>query len=174
MCDKQRRCTTGVPKSIQAHDDIKGSLESMFVFGENDLPVSIPGIKDDYTKSIIAVDINGDSFVDIVVGNWQNPIEILLNNEDGTFSEPIHPPDSKPPGSNIFTTALSAADLNNDQFVDIIVGFNGHPNQVLMNKDNNLFEIKDLPTVFGGANTKSIFVADVNNDGWLDIVVGNH
>ena len=73
-------------------------------------------------------------------------------------------------------TALSivVGDVDNDGDLDVVVGNEGAPNQLLLNDGNGAFaEVTDSAIAVGSADTWSIALGDVDNDGDLDVVVGN-
>ena len=53
-------------------------------------------------------DFNGDGYLDIVVGDRQHLVTVVLGNGDGTFGQPIRT------GVLGGTTSLAATDLNGD------------------------------------------------------------
>ena len=130
-------------------------------------------------------DVNGDGALDIVSQAFTTVreeedyystdggfgIEILLNQQDGTFGGPIS---YKVPNAVGSTSQLSftVADLDQDGFDDILIS----------QTDNNLVEIVwgDAATSLGNTQQYSIDgqplqteVADINQDGYLDIVTAN-
>jgi hypothetical protein len=140
-------------------------------------PINLPGGKMK-TRAIVAADVNNDGFLDLIIGNFYNQAnQLLLNtgdaNGDGTTT-PFHQTPTNLPGGDMLTYAIVAADVNNDGFVDLIIGNKGQANQLLLNTGED--------AVFGSAidfpcssetQTSSLAVADMDNDGHLDIVFGN-
>ncbi len=112
---------------------------------------------------------DGDGDVDIIVGNFQQNNQLLLNNGYGSYSDlPI-----TLPGGTMNTTSVTVADVDGDGDVDIIVGNVRQNNQLLLNDGDGSYseEVMDLP---GGARiTWSVAAADVDGDGMVDIIIGN-
>jgi hypothetical protein len=122
------------------------------------------------TYSIVVKDVrNGDGFPDIIIGNYGESNQLLLNKGDGTFNDPAVLPEGL-----TSTYSIAVKDINGNAWPDIVIGNNGDTNQSLMNKGNGTFKDQaiDLP---GGdmLDTRSIVIADINGDGWPDIIVGN-
>ena len=72
------------------------------------------------------------------------------------------------------TRAIVAADVNNNGFIDLIVGnYNNQANQLLLNtgEDAIFGSAIDIPCS-SEPQTRSLAVADMDNDGYLDIVFG--
>jgi hypothetical protein len=144
-------------------------------------PINLPG-GEMKTNDIVAADVNNDGFIDLIIGNWNQANQLLLNTGnatgDGTttpFQTPINLP-----GGEMETRAIVAADVNNDGFIDLIIGNYNKANQLLLNTGDatgdgttSLFQTPiNLPG--GDMYTNAIVAADVNNDGFIDLIIGNY
>ena len=173
FCNTRKgECNQEVPASRKVHNFsealipiIPSSLESVLMV--NDLPGGAF-----QTESFATADVNGDGWIDIIIGNrLDEPNQLLINNGDGTFGDAIH----LPGGVAMYTTSISLADVNGDNSIDIIVGNNGQTNQILINNGDGSYSEEGVIDLPGGNTTitSSISVADVNCDGWIDIIIGN-
>ncbi len=196
---KGRKCFSNHPISsietkIISNDMITEGLTSVspFDYTFDDIPVNLPGMDTNWTVAVAIADFNNDGFMDIIYGSFDFNDDfgglLLLMNNGGqkesmkrSFQDPI-----RLSTKAALTVSLFTADINNDGWVDIIVGNNGRLNEIYMNKGVTtdsistndrplaLFEEDpiELPTTSVKMRSSSIFVADINNDGWLDIIVG--
>jgi hypothetical protein len=71
----------------------------------------------------------------VLVGNYEEPNLLLLNNGLGYFDQKV-----TLPGGDAYTAALAVGDVDGDGLLDIVVGNNDDPNQLLINKGNGTFE----------------------------------
>lgn len=121
-------------------------------------------------QETVAVDLNGDSSLDLAVVNLMgHNISVLLNDGSGSFSsggdyESHHMP-----------TGVSAADLDNDGDQDLIApnsdAYDRSVVSVILNNGDGSFQA----TVYynsGGAPLRT-FVSDLDKDNDIDIVVAN-
>ncbi|CAF1512456.1 unnamed protein product [Adineta steineri] len=121
------------------------------------------------TWSVSLADMNGDSKLDIVVGNAaSNNIGILLNTGNGTFGAQV----TYSTGSGSHPYSVVAVDVNGDSKPDIIAAnyYLGNIG-VFLNTGNGTF---GAPVTYSvGSSPFSITTADVNGDGKPDIIVAN-
>jgi hypothetical protein len=108
-------------------------------------------------------DLNGDGFLDIVEGNWEQQNMVYLNDGEGGFNM------SSSFGNSDFTVSIALGDLNADGFLDIVTG-NGGQNVIYLNDGDGGFT---TGSSFIGRNTFIVLVGDLNADGLLDIIEGN-
>lgn len=121
--------------------------------------------------SAALVDINGDGFPDVVLGNdAPDPKVVYLNDGKGNFrlgSSFGHP---EWPTRNV-----AVADLNRDGRPDIIVanrfGKSGGSNYVCLNRGNGTFDADCV--AFSHESATTITPADFNGDGFVDLAVPN-
>jgi len=130
-----------------------------------------------YTRSIAPVDIDDDGDIDLIFGNTDGPNQLLLNNGGGA-GNPFDGVDALDiPGGNKVTHSVAAVDIDNDGDIDLVIGNDGSPNQLLLNNggDGNPFAGVDAIDLPGGQwKTEAIAVADVNADGRIDLIFGNY
>src|SRR5579864_1116860 len=68
-------------------------------------------------NAIAVGDVNGDGHLDIVTGNSNSTISVLLGNGDGTFQKPLNYPAPQFP----YLEYVLLGDFNNDGHLDIVV-----------------------------------------------------
>jgi hypothetical protein len=142
--------------------------------GTLDSPVTYTVLHGGYDDLDVG-DINNDGRTDIIVMSGQgyeyNNIGILLQNQNGTFADPVY----YDLGENELTRGVAVGDVNGDSLQDIIVTYGGNsPNSkigiFLQNAGGTLnpavsFESYDIP--------EPVVIADVNNDARKDILVAH-
>ncbi len=133
-------------------------------------------------------DFNNDGLADIyfVTGKWTKNVNdnrgrdlkdklhnvLYKNKGDGTFEDVTA--SAKVNGKSIFSTGCSAADYNNDGFVDLYV-LNYGKNLLYKNKGDGTFEDVSRASNLDDARwSLSAVWFDYNQDGWLDVYIGNY
>jgi len=124
--------------------------------------------------NMIQADYNNDGCLDILVlrGGWEVPQRksLLRNNCDGTFTDVTAASGLAEPATSTQTAVW--ADIDNDGFVDLIVGNENSPLQLFRNKGDGTFEeISHAAGVDRTAFVKAVVAADYDNDGYMDFYV---
>ncbi|PCI28011.1 hypothetical protein COB55_04680, partial [Candidatus Wolfebacteria bacterium] len=117
-------------------------------------------------SSVSVGDLNNDGYTDVVTGNGNTTVSVLLNDGDGTFAADV----LYTTGSTAWGTAIG--DFNNDGYADIVSANYGTANvSVLINDGDGTFATK--ADYGAGTNPIGVTIGDFNNDGYMDIVTGN-
>ena len=130
------------------------------------------GNGNDATNSVAMADINGDGYLDIVVGNWQQPNVVYLNDGGAGFRR------ERDFGTGTdATNYVAVGHMNHDPYLDIVVGNYREQDFVYLNNSSlnfsqGTFE-KGAALSFGSTNSKTnaVAVADADGNGLEDIVV---
>ena len=115
-------------------------------------------------------DVEGDGDLDMVTGNNNAGISILLNNGDGTFGEPMNTPSNfdgvvSPVG---WSFSMDSGDIDGVVGLDVIsADISASQVQLFLNVQNGLLEPINLKVASAPFHVK---LADLNGDGALDIV----
>ncbi|CAF1498979.1 unnamed protein product, partial [Adineta steineri] len=123
-------------------------------------------------NAVVVVDANGDSKLDIIVGNYNTfNVGVLLNTGNGTFVAQV----TYSTGPDSYPYYVTTGDINGDSYADIVVA-NYWANNfgVLLNMGNGTFAAQVTYSTGAGSEPYSVSVADVNADGNLDIIAGNY
>jgi tetratricopeptide (TPR) repeat protein len=126
--------------------------------------------------NMVQADYNNDGCMDILVlrGAWEFPQRksLLRNNCDGTFTDVTVASGLAQPATSTQTAVW--ADIDNDGFVDLIVGNENSPLQIFRNKGDGTFEDISHSAGVDSINfTKGVAAADYDNDGYVDFYVSN-
>ncbi|HEX5426364.1 MAG TPA: FG-GAP-like repeat-containing protein [Candidatus Acidoferrales bacterium] len=125
------------------------------------------------TQTAVWADINNDGLLDLFVGNENGLSQLFLNKGDGTFQDI-----SKSSGMDkvAFTKGVTAADYDNDGYVDFYVSNLYGGNFLYHNNRNNTFT--DVSHQAGVHQPQSQSFAtwffDYDNDGWPDLFVTSY
>ncbi|CAF3564904.1 unnamed protein product, partial [Rotaria sp. Silwood1] len=117
-------------------------------------------------------DFNSDSYLDIVVANYDNSsVGVLLGNRNGTFqTQRIFSV-----GNNIQPIAITVADFNNDGRLDTVVAnYRGSNITVLLGNGNGTLQAQYSMSTGANSKPNAVAVGDFNNDNRLDIAVANY
>jgi len=129
------------------------------------------------TSAVALGDVNGDSFVDILVGNRHHcnggepdaATQLYLGDGSGGFIEVAGPSE--------YVSSMALGDINHDGYLDVLVGRSGRCNAVFLGDDAGNFT-EDLSEGSaavrrGNGVTLVVALADLDGDGDLDAVIGN-
>ena len=126
-------------------------------------------------RALALGDLNGDTRVDLVVGQQGHGLVIFLGNGDGTFA--AQPPDASGIDPLTDVNSVEIADLNFDGTPEIVVGTAdtvGNPHDpvrvvVLTGRGDGTF---GDPLEYPSSSHALVEVADLNMDGRPDLVAG--
>ncbi len=138
------------------------------------------GIVDDQPSwGTVWIDYNNDGWLDIFTANlyWlpngsDSGLNTLYRNNNGLSFTDVSAEAGVQGPSNGNNIGTSAADFDNDGWVDLIVADRaGIPTQFYRNKGDGTFE--DIADSLGVTlqSSQAVSVGDFNNDGWIDILL---
>jgi tetratricopeptide (TPR) repeat protein len=132
------------------------------------------GLNDRITSSQSAVwaDIDNDGYLDLFVANEGSAVQLYHNRGDGTFEDI-----AKQAGVDkvALSKAVTAADYDNDGYVDFYVSNFSGPNFLYHNNGNNTFtEIGEQAGVREPIFSFAAWFFDYDNDGWPDLFVESY
>ncbi|MGB6974973.1 MAG: FG-GAP-like repeat-containing protein [Terracidiphilus sp.] len=121
------------------------------------------------TQSAVFADIDNDGLLDLFIANEKAPSQLFRNRGDGTFEDISHQ-------AGIDRVAMSkgvtAADYDNDGYVDFYVSNYDGPNFLYRNNHDGTFsEIATQAGVQGPYFSFATWFFDYDNDGWPDLFV---
>ncbi len=129
------------------------------------------------------LDFNNDGYEDLYITGGKANDALYKNNGDGTFTNIIEGIGFERVKS-VHTQGVSAADINRDGFIDIIVTTMNHhdknrtlaPNLLFLNNGNGTFT--DVTEKWGleeyRSNSQGASFGDINADGYPDLYVANY
>jgi len=132
------------------------------------------GLGDPVTGSNSAAwaDIDNDGYLDLFIGNENQPSQLFHNKGDGTFEEISH---SAGIDRTAFTKGVTAADYDHDGFVDFYVSNFDGPNALYHNNGNLTFtDVSRQAGVQAPLISFATWFFDYDNDGWPDIFVNSY
>ena len=121
------------------------------------------------SRSIAWCDVNKDSYLDVVVGNYGAANELHLSTSGTSFAASTGTSLSVGTAN---TRGIACGDFNNDGNIDLLVGNTGAANELHQGDGAGGFTLV-TGTSFDGSSASARWVAlgDYNNDGFLDAAV---
>ena len=129
------------------------------------------------TRAVVLGDVNGDSYPDLIQGNYDGPLLLHLHN--GT-SNPFQDVQALRLTNEVTAdpvTSLALGDVTGDGLPDLVVGTAGlanHSKLYVNDGDANPFDGTVYNVGPASGDTRAVALADFNGDGLLDLVLGNH
>ncbi|MEM8906368.1 MAG: T9SS type A sorting domain-containing protein [Bacteroidota bacterium] len=121
--------------------------------------------------AVIAEDLNGDQFPDLLIGNLYSQNIIMMNDGLGNF---INETPERFPEFNDGTYDLRLFDADGDEDLDLFVA-NQDGNKLLVNDGEGFFMDETASRLPQGIemDTRKVSVGDVDDDGDLDLFLAN-
>jgi len=124
------------------------------------------------TNSAVWADIDNDGYLDVFIANENSPSQLFRNRGDGTFEDISHTAGIDRIG---FSKGVTAADYDNDGYVDFYVSNLSGPNLLYHNNHDGTFtDIAKQAGVQAPGTGFATWFFDYDNDGWPDIYVTSY
>lgn len=123
--------------------------------------------------AIKIVDLNNDSFLDLVLASFNgSTTSIFLGNGNGSFGESIDLSNCPNAGTN----GIAIGDINKDNLLDILVVNREASNVgIFLGQNNKGNYSKQITFSTGtGSTPTELALGDLNNDTFLDLVISDH
>jgi hypothetical protein len=120
-------------------------------------------------QNVVAADMNGDGYVDLITANQgANSLSVLTNNGAGVFT--LWQIINVVSGAN--PSYVVAADVNGDGKMDLICANRSlNSVSVLLNNGSGGFSVSQ--TISVGSSPRGLVAADLNGDGKIDLATAN-
>jgi tetratricopeptide (TPR) repeat protein len=124
------------------------------------------------TNSAVWADINNDGYLDLFIANENSPSQLFRNRGDGTFEDISH---AAGIDKTAFSKGVTAADYDNDGYVDFYVSNIDGPNYLYRNNHDGTFtDIAKQAGVQAPGTGFATWFFDYDNDGWPDLFVTSY
>jgi tetratricopeptide (TPR) repeat protein len=124
------------------------------------------------TNSAVWADIDNDGYLDLFIANENSPSQLFRNRGDGTFEDISH---ATGIDKTAYSKGVTAADYDNDGYVDFYVSNLTSPNYLYHNNHDGTFtEIAKQAGVQAPGTGFATWFFDYDNDGWPDIFVTSY
>ncbi|HEX4487610.1 MAG TPA: FG-GAP-like repeat-containing protein [Terriglobales bacterium] len=124
------------------------------------------------TQSAAWADIDNDGYLDLFIANERGPNQLFRNKGNGTFEDISH---AAGIDQSIFTKGVTAADYDNDGFMDFYVSNFSGANLLYHNNRNGTFtEVGAQAGVQAPWGSFATWFFDYDNDGWPDLLVNSY
>ncbi|MCG3167061.1 MAG: hypothetical protein POELPBGB_02844 [Bacteroidia bacterium] len=142
--------------------------------GINHKAVRVPGFEP-MSGGAAWFDYDNNGYDDLYLTGGYARDAFYRNNGNGTFTLQTNSAGFGAMDETVFTTGVSAGDIDNDGFKDVFVTtFNTHHNYLFHNNGNGTFtDISFSAGVADTANSTSAVFGDYNADGFIDLYVTN-
>jgi uncharacterized repeat protein (TIGR01451 family) len=120
----------------------------------------------DATWDIEIVDLNNDTYPDMIVANWQEQNYLYMNDRDGTFTK------SNEFGNSYSIYEVITLDAENDGDIDVIMGRPDSASRIYMNDGSGSFTaVQILPGTTSVSGGSAYAIGDINVDGYTDLII---
>ena len=124
------------------------------------------------TNSAVWADIDNDGFLDLFIANEKSPSQLFRNRGDGTFEDISHLAGID---NTAYSKGVTAADYDNDGYVDFYVSNLDGPNYLYHNNHDGTFtDIAKQAGVQAPGTGFATWFFDYDNDGWPDLFVTSY
>lgn len=124
------------------------------------------------TNSAVWADIDNDGYLDLFIANEKTPSQLFHNRGDGTFEDISQ---SAGVDNTRFSKGVTAADYDNDGYVDFYVSNIDGANYLYRNNHDKTFtEIAKQAGVQAPGTGFATWFFDYDNDGWPDLFVTSY
>jgi len=124
------------------------------------------------SQASVWADIDNDGYVDLFVGNEDQPAQLFRNRRDGTFEDVAV---KAGVARSAFSKGVAAGDYDNDGWVDLYVSNIGGTNFLYRNNHDGTFtERGGVGGVPGSEQGFATWFFDYDNDGWQDLFVTSY
>ena len=124
------------------------------------------------TQTASWADFNKDGFIDLFVGNENEPCELFQNNGDGTFIEVSQEKGLK--AITQFVKGVTWGDINNDNWPDLFISVLGGKNMLFKNNAGVFEDVSESAGIQEPIYSFPCWFWDVNNDGFQDLYVAGY